>query len=144
MDELDKKILTLLQHNARMPVKDIARQVALTSPAVSSRIRRLEEQGVIAGYTTLLRDPRQAQSIGALISVSIPPAQREEFLAMASQDSQVLQCFHVTGGHSFIAKVSCETMEQLEQLITRFQRMGPTSTQIILSTPVERGAAFLQ
>ena len=143
MDDLDKKILFLLEQNARIPVKDIARQVSLTSPAVSSRIRRMEEQGIIAGYTTLLRDPREQNSISALISVSIAPADREEFLSLAQEDSQVRQCFHVTGSHSFIVKVSCGSMEQLEQLITRFQRMGPTSTQIILSTPVERGSFFI-
>ena len=142
MDDLDKKILMLLEQNARMPVKDIARQVALTSPAVSSRIRRLEEQGVIAGYTAPLRDPQRQSSVDALISVSIAPADRDEFLTLARADAQVRQCFHVTGSHSFIVKVSCEGMQQLEQLITRFQRMGPTSTQIILSTPVERGSFF--
>ena len=142
MDDLDKKILMLLEQNARMPVKDIARHVALTSPAVSSRIRRLEEQGVIAGYTALLRDPQRQNSIDALISVSIAPADREEFLTLARADGQVRQCFHVTGSPSFIVKVSCESMQQLEQLITRFQRMGPTSTQIILSTPGERGSFF--
>lgn len=143
MDELDKKILSLLEQNARMPVKEIAEKVSLTSPAVSSRIRRLEEQGVIGGYTILVRNPNQVQYISALISVSISPADRDEFLSLASTDSQVRQCFHVTGSHSFIVKVSCESMEQLEQLITRFQRMGPTSTQIILSTPIERGGSFI-
>ncbi len=143
MDELDKKILSLLEQNARMPVKEIAEKVALTSPAVSSRIRRLEELGVLGGYTILVRNPNQVQYISALISVSISPADRDEFLTLAGADSQVRQCFHVTGSHSFIVKVSCENMEQLEQLITRFQRMGPTSTQIILSTPIERGGSFI-
>lgn len=143
LDELDKKILSLLEQNARMPVKEIAEKVALTSPAVSSRIRRLEELGVLGGYTILVRNPNQVQYISALISVSISPADRDEFLTLAGADSQVRQCFHVTGSHSFIVKVSCENMEQLEQLITRFQRMGPTSTQIILSTPIERGGSFI-
>ena len=51
MDDLDHKILQLLAENARMPVKDIAQQVSLTSPAVSSRIRKLEQDGIIGGYT---------------------------------------------------------------------------------------------
>ena len=57
LDKLDKKILTLLTQNARMPVKDIAKQVSLTSPAVSSRIRRMEQQGIIGGYTVRLELP---------------------------------------------------------------------------------------
>ena len=61
MDDLDHKILQLLAENARMPVKDIAQRVSLTSPAVSSRIHRLEQEGVIGGYTVVLRrsDPRE-------------------------------------------------------------------------------------
>ena len=55
MDDLDRKILSLLAKNARMPVKEIAEQVALTSPAVSSRIHRLEQEGIIGGYTVVLR-----------------------------------------------------------------------------------------
>ena len=57
MDDLDHKILQLLAENARMPVKDIAQRVSLTSPAVSSRIHRLEQEGVIGGYTVVLRHP---------------------------------------------------------------------------------------
>lgn len=137
MDDLDRQILRLLAENARMPVKDIARQVALTSPAVSSRIRKLEQEGVIRSYTVVLQ-PADKNLVNALISISVPPAQRETLTAMLQGEPQVLQCFHVTGSHSFIAKVSCRDMAALEHLITQFQSMGQTSTQIILSTPVDR------
>ena len=56
MDDLDRKILSLLAQNARMPVKEIAEHVSLTSPAVSSRIHRLEADGIIGGYTVVLID----------------------------------------------------------------------------------------
>ena len=58
MDDLDRKILSLLAKNARMPVKEIAEQVALTSPAVSSRIHKLETDGIISGYTVTLINAR--------------------------------------------------------------------------------------
>ena len=139
MDKLDKKILSLLAKNARMSVKEIAEQVSLTSPAVSSRIHRLEKEGVIGGYTVLLKNPGSQQAVNALISVSVAPADRDEFLAAVNGERQVTQCFHVTGSHSYIVKVACDTMQSLEHLITRCQRSGPTSTQIILSTPVNHG-----
>lgn len=138
MDKLDKKVLSLLAQNARMSVKEIAEQVSLTSPAVSSRIHRLEKEGVIGGYTVLLKNPGSQQAVNALISVSVAPADRDEFLAAVNGERQVTQCFHVTGSHSYIVKVACDTMQSLEHLITRCQRSGPTSTQIILSTPVDR------
>ena len=59
MDDLDRKILSLLAKNARMPVKEIAEQVSLTSPAVSSRIHKLETDGIISGYTVTLNRPAE-------------------------------------------------------------------------------------
>ena len=67
MDDLDHKIVQLLSENARMPVKDIAQQVSLTSPAVSSRIHRLEQEGIIAGYTVVLHHPDAPSRVEALI-----------------------------------------------------------------------------
>jgi Lrp/AsnC family leucine-responsive transcriptional regulator len=138
MDELDQKILSLLAANARMPVKEIAEQVSLTSPAVSSRIRKLEESGIIGGYTVVLRRPKGETLIDALISVSAAPSVREELMQLLESRHEVLQCYHVTGAHSFLVKVSCADMAALEHLIMAFQKLGQTSTQIILSTPVDR------
>ena len=120
MDDLDHKIVQLLSENARMPVKDIAQKVSLTSPAVSSRIHRLE----------------------ALISVLVDAATRASFLAMIEQESQVLQCFRVTGSYNFIIKVSCTDIDALEHLLTKMQKMGSTNTQIILNTQLDRNLAF--
>ena len=120
MDDLDRKILALLAKNARMPVKEIAEQVALTSPAVSSRIHKLETDGIIGGYTVTLN-------------------QHEAFLHLIQNSKEVLQCYHVTGDYTFLIKVSCGSMPQLEHLILQFQKLGTTSTQIILSTPVNHG-----
>ena len=139
MDDLDHKIVQLLSENARMPVKDIAQKVSLTSPAVSSRIHRLEQEGIIGGYTVVLRAPARVE---ALISVLVDAATRASFLAMIEQESQVLQCFRVTGSYNFIIKVSCTDIDALEHLLTKMQKMGSTNTQIILNTQLDRNLAF--
>ena len=144
MDDLDRKILDLLRQNARMPVKDIAEQVALTSPAVSSRIHKLEHEGIIAGYTVVLNRPNQASQVDALISVAAKPTLRQELIEFLQTTPEVQQCYHVTGDHSYQVKVSCAGMAQLEHLITNFQRLGQTNTQIILSTPVDRTGPNVQ
>ena len=125
MDDLDHKIVQLLAENARMPVKDIAQRVSLTSPAVSSRIHRLELEGIIVGYTVL-----------------VDAATRAEFLAMIEAEPQVLQCFRVTGSYNFIVKVSCTDIDALEHLLTKMQKLGSTNTQIILNTQLNRGLAL--
>lgn len=138
MDDLDRKILSLLARNARMPVKDIAEQVALTSPAVSSRIHKLETDGIISGYTVTLNRPADRLFVDAFISLSVSPAVRDELMALVDGCREVLQCYHVTGDHSFLIKVSCDSMASLEHIILQFQKLGQTSTQLILSAPVDR------
>ena len=132
MDDLDRKILSLLAKNARMPVKEIAEQISLTSPAVSSRIHKLETDGIISGYTVTLNRPADRVYVDALISLSVAPSKQDAFL-------ELLQSYHVTGAYTFLVKVSCGSMPQLEHLILQFQKLGTTSTQIILSTPVNHG-----
>ena len=138
MDELDRKILRLLEEDGRMTEKNIAQRVALTSPAVSERIRRMEAGGVIEGYTVVLGEKPDKNAIDALISISVSPSDRDRFLNMAEMQEGVQQCFHVTGAHSFIVKVHCSGIAELEHLINRFQKLGQTSSQIILSTPVDK------
>lgn len=138
MDELDHKIIRLMMKNARMPVKDIAEQVNLTSPAVSSRIHRLEQEGVIGGYTVVLHHPEESARVQALISIATDPARRADFLTQIEEEPQVLQCYRVTGSYNFILKVSCLGIDGLEHLLTKIQKMGSTNTQIILSTSVDR------
>ena len=138
MDELDNKIIRLLMRNARMPVKEIAQQVNLTSPAVSSRIHRLEQEGVIGGYTVLLHQPGEAARVQALISIQTTGAAGEDFLRMIPGEPQILQCYRVTGSYNFIVKVSCASIDELEHLLTRMQKLGNTNTQIILATPLDR------
>ncbi|MGN0706685.1 MAG: Lrp/AsnC family transcriptional regulator [Faecalibacterium sp.] len=139
MDDLDRRILSLLAQNARMPVKEIAEQVSLTSPAVSSRIHKMETDGIISGYTVTLNRPADRMYVDALISLSVAPSHREELLDLLQNSKAVLQCYHVTGEYTFLIKVSCGSMPQLEHLILEFQKLGSTSTQIILSTPVNHG-----
>ena len=131
MDDLDRKILSLLAKNARMPVKEIAEQVSLTSPAVSSRIHKLETDGIISGYTVTLNRPADRMYVDALISLSVAPSKQDAFLELLQSSKEVLQCYHVTGAYTFLVKVSCGSMQ--------FQKLGTTSTQIILSTPVNHG-----
>jgi Lrp/AsnC family leucine-responsive transcriptional regulator len=98
----------------------------------------MEKTGVIAGYTVVLGDAEPKSHIDALISISVAPADRQYFITMVENQPGVAQCFHVTGSHSFIVKVSCAGIHELEHLINRFQKLGQTSTQIILSAPVDR------
>ncbi|MBP8856279.1 MAG: Lrp/AsnC family transcriptional regulator [Oscillospiraceae bacterium] len=138
MDVIDKEILALLRANGRMPVKEIASRVSLTSPAVSERIHRLERLGIIAGYTVLERRSQSKTQVDALVNISVPTGDRRQFLDLIESRTEVTQCFHVTGSYSYMVRVCCPDMQGLENLINTLQKLGQTSTQIILSTPIDR------
>ncbi len=141
MDEMDRKILALLNGNARMTVKEIASRVALTSPAVSERIRRMERGGVIAGYTVRLAPEIASGRIGAFVSISVPPQNRAEFYDTLAEQSAVEVCYQLTGAHSHMVRVSCRDIPALDALLSQLQKYGSTSTQVILSSTRGAGPA---
>ncbi len=138
MDNIDKKILELLQKNGRITVKEITQTISLTAPAVSERIRRLEKEGIIQGYTAVLNPKKLGRTVHAIINVSIQPQEAENLLKIAREEPLVVECNHVTGEYSYMVKVDAYEISDLERLIMTFQKIGETSTQVILSTPIER------
>ena len=96
MDEIDKKIITLLQQNARTPLKTLAEHVFLSSPAVSARIERLEKENIISGYTARINQTKLGYHITAFINLEIIPAQKEEFYPFIKACPNVLECNCVT------------------------------------------------
>ena len=137
MDEIDLKLLRLLQQNSRTPIKALAGEVNLSSPAVSARIDRLEKQGVIRGYT-LDVDPLQlGQHILAYIRLDMQPTQKAEFYPFIAACPNVLECNCVTGQYSMLIKVSFASTQELDGFIGRLQKFGKTETQIVFSSQVQ-------
>ncbi|MGN0775859.1 MAG: Lrp/AsnC family transcriptional regulator [Candidatus Ventricola sp.] len=137
MDNIDRKILTLLQENARTPLKVIAEQVFLSSPAVSARIERLEAAGLITGYQAQLSAAAMGYQIKAFISLEIEPKQKPEFYPYVEKCPNVMECNCVTGDYSMLLKVCFHTTQELDQFINQLDQFGRTRTQIVFSTPVE-------
>lgn len=145
MDNIDKKILTILQENARTPLKVIAEQVFLSSPAVSARIERLEASGYITGYQAQFSGAEMGYQIKAFISMELEPVQKPEFYPYVQQCPNVMECNCVTGDYSILLKVCFHTTQELDQFIDQLSRFGRTRTQIVFSTPVEhRGYPVLR
>ncbi|MCT4595767.1 MAG: Lrp/AsnC family transcriptional regulator [Anaeromicrobium sp.] len=137
MDKTDLRIVEILQKNGRISLKDLGKEVGLTSPAVSERVKRLEENGVILGYKAIINPQKVNKHIQAFIHTSMERDKYNRFLEYANNISSIIECYHVTGGNSMILKVMVETMEQLEALIDDIKKIGNTQTSIILSSPIE-------
>ena len=130
MDDIDRKILKLLQDNARISLKTMAENTFLSSPAVSARIEKLEKDGVIAGYHAQVDPIRLGYHIIAFINLDVTPEDKPESIP------NVLECNCVTGDYSMLLKVAFQSTMELDIFIGQLQKFGKTSTQIVFSTHV--------
>lgn len=137
MDKIDLKIIELLQKNARFPLKHLAEEVFLSTPAVSSRIEKLQEAGIITGYTANINSIKLGYNIKAFINLEVSPKQKPEFYPFIKSCPNVLECNCVTGKYSMLIKVAYHTTEELDAFINEIQKFGNTETQIVFSTAVE-------
>jgi Lrp/AsnC family leucine-responsive transcriptional regulator len=136
MDKIDKMLITLLQKNARMPLKALAERVFLSSPAVSARIEKLENEQIIEGYEVKVNQTKLGYHITAFINLEIAPAQKPDFYAFVKECPNVIECDCVTGNYSMLLKVVFPSTTELDTFIGQLQKFGKTSTQIVFSTPV--------
>ena len=137
LDSIDKKIIQILQQNARTPIKDIAKEVFLSSPAVSSRIERMEKAGIISGYHARINYLLFGYHIKAFINLEVEPNQKKEFYPFISAIPNVMECNCVTGDYSMLIEVAFQTTVQLDHFINELQHFGRTKTLIVFSTCVE-------
>ena len=137
VDTADRTILKLLSENARVPIKQLAQEAYLSSPAASARVERLEKKGVIKGYQAMLDHEAMGFHILAFVNIAIAPERKAELIKYADSCANVLECHHVTGSHSLIFKVCFHTTMELEAFVGRLQTYGKTETQVVFSTPIE-------
>jgi len=142
MDPVDVAILDILQEEGRKPVSDIAREVGLSAPSVSERIKKLTKEGIIKRYVAVLDEKKVGKELTAFINVSISnPKHMPEFASRMRQLTDVLECHHVTGQFTYILKVRAKNPSVLEDLISNKIRsidgVTGTLTNVVLSSPKE-------
>ena len=143
MDSIDLKLITLLQKNARTPLKNLAEQVYLSSPATAARIDRLEKEGIIVSYEAQLDLKKLDMPITAFVNLDLDPAQKPAFYPFICSHPNVLECNCVTGRYSQLIKVAFDSTEALDAFIGELNKFGHTETQIAFSSPQpHRGIAI--
>jgi Lrp/AsnC family leucine-responsive transcriptional regulator len=149
LDSLDKQILRLLLKKGRITWSDLASQLGLSAPATADRVKRLEDRGIIVGYTARLNAEFLGFDLTAFISVTLDhPRHRSAFLQQVQALDAVLECHHVTGDDDFLLKVRCRHTRALETFITdqlkAVEGVAKTRTSIVLSTLKETLAPPLE
>ncbi len=137
-DDIDRKILSELQVDARLSFAELGRRVGLTTPAVIERVRKLEDARVITGYRAEVDPAKTGWPIGAFIRMSITGVDYSHIIEVAQGSTEILECHRGAGGDSFIMKVAVASVEHLQEVIDRLTPYGITTTTIVLSSPVKQ------
>lgn len=136
LDAVNVRLLEELRRDPRLTMTELGRRVGMSSPAVTERVRRLEEAGVIRGYRLDLDPAALGLPIAAYIRVRPNAGRLPTIAELARRIPEVVECHRITGEDCFILKVHLPAMDQLNRLLDRFLLHGTTTTSLIQSSPV--------
>ncbi len=138
LDDLDRRLLDILSLNARISLKELAQEAGLSSPSTADRLRRLEDRGVITGFTVAVNPAALGYSLQAVVRVRPMPGMLHIVEKLIQETPEFVECDKVTGDDCFIAKLLVRDMEQLDSILDRVAERAQTNTSIVKSTPVKR------
>jgi Lrp/AsnC family leucine-responsive transcriptional regulator len=140
VEEINRKIISLLGRDGRMSFTELARQTGLSVSAVQQRVRRLEERGVITGYAALISADEAGLPLTAFVSIRpFDPAAPDDAPARLAHLAEIEACHSVAGDENYILKVRVASPTALEDLLQEIRAAASVSTRttIVLSTPYE-------
>lgn len=140
IDSINWKILDCLQKNARQPNTQIGKKVGISSPAVSERIKKMEDSGIIGGYITEVSSYEAGYQLKAIITLRAFMGKLKPFLEIVRTYDEVVNCYRITGNENIVMEVVLKNQKHLEAFIDQLIIYGETKTQIVLSHVVKNNA----
>ncbi|ULC58756.1 Lrp/AsnC family transcriptional regulator [Flaviramulus sp. BrNp1-15] len=138
LDTLNRKILKCLQENARLSNAEIGRRVGISSPAVSERIKKMEDLGIIEGYKTMVSPFEIGYQLKAIITLRAFMGKLKPFLEKVKTYDEVINCYRITGDENIVMIVVLKNNKHLESFIDQLITYGESKTQIVLSRVVKQ------
>ena len=138
VDPVDARLLRALAEDARVTMADLAREVGLSAPSVTERVRKLEEAGIIQGYGAEVSPAALGLGLAAYIRIRPMPGQLRRVAELLGELDAIVECDRVTGEDCFVAKAHLRDVEALETLVDKIIPYAMTNTSIIQSSPVKR------
>ncbi|WP_420399882.1 Lrp/AsnC family transcriptional regulator [Flagellimonas sp.] len=140
LDEIDKKLVQLLQEDSKKTTKQYANSLNLSKTAVYERIRRLERQGVVTGYVALVDKSKIQRNFTVLCHIRLAQHIKENVLRFEREVlklQEVSECFHVSGDYDYILKIHVENMEKYREFmvakLTAISNIGSTQSSFVIS-----------
>ncbi|MFP8487720.1 Lrp/AsnC family transcriptional regulator [Gracilimonas sp. Q87] len=141
LDQIDKQIIQILQQEGRIPNNELAKRVGLTTTPTLERVRRLEREGVIDGYSAKVNKDAVGRGFTAFVKVTLKVHQlnlMEEFTSAIREIPEILACYHTTGDGDFLLHVVAKDTKDYEQLmrnkLTTLPDVERLHTSIVLNT----------
>ncbi len=138
LDSINSKILECLQKSARLSNAEIGRRVGISSPAVSERIKKMEDLGIIEGYKTIVSPFEIGYQLKAIITLRAFMGKLKPFLDKVKTYDEVINCYRITGDENIVMEVVLKNQNHLEAFIDQLISYGESKTQIVLSRVVKQ------
>ena len=142
IDDIDRRLMLCLLREGRIQTKVLAERIGLSAPAVAERVRRLEDAGVIKGYTARLDLAKLGFGVQAFVRVAAVASQGPVLLKAFESCPEVQEVNKVTGDDSYLLRLIVKSVQDLESVIERLSVGVRLSTSIVLTTESDADAAL--
>ena len=133
---MGRLILSELQANARLSFTELGRRVGLTATAVTERVRRMEEAGIITGYRLEIDPEKVGLPITAFVRIATSSGRSPQLDALVKEYPEIVECHLITGPDSYLLKIAVPSVRHLERFLEYLRFHGQPTTSIVLSTLV--------
>lgn len=138
LDKKDRLILEALQADARQSLAALGKRIGLSQPAMSERVRKLEDAGVIEGYGARVNLRALGVGLQAIIHIETTHAYIQKYVKLFESMPEVLSADRVTGAHCFIVRCAITDPADLEHVVDTLAAHGSVTTSLVLSSPVRK------
>ncbi|MTI41762.1 Lrp/AsnC family transcriptional regulator [Fulvivirga lutimaris] len=140
MDSIDRKLVSLLQHNGKLAMKELSRELGLSITPIYDRLRRLEQQGIITGYHAHIDEKKMGFGLEVFCSVTLE-SHKADFLKQFEGDikkfDEVLECYHLAGSFDFLLKVLVRNMDDygdfVNKKLAKLENIGLVHSHMVLN-----------
>jgi len=135
MDQIDQSILYHLQHQARISMTELGKCVGLSQPAVTERVKRMEEKGIIEQYRTVVSPEKIGKQSAAYMLFHTRSC--DDFLDFCRTSPEVVECHRISGEHNYLLKIVTDSTRSLEEFGNKCDKYGTYTILIVMSSPID-------
>lgn len=138
LDAIDRRLVECLAEDARLSLKELGARAGLSSPSVSERLKRLEERGILRGFTVSVDPEALGYTLQAIVRVRPMPGKLHIVEKMLQDIPELVECDKVTGDDCFIARILARSMAHLDRILDGIAEQAQTNTAVVKAQPVQR------